>query len=84
MLPEVSQNPSRPGAAVMAPISPEYSPLTLENLTRLQIAPPNLEAYLSTPQDFEKVLVGKMTCKTGMVDVLRAWDRQWEKAARNS
>mgnify|MGYP003636721616 FL=1 len=66
----------------MAPIHSEYTPLTLENLKRLPIAPPNLQTYLSTPYNFEKVPVGMKTSRMDMANVLEAWDRRWEEAAR--
>lgn len=65
----------------MAPINLDIPPLTLENLSRLPIAPPNLQTYIRTSQDFERVSVGANTGRVDMVEVLKEWDRRWARAA---
>ncbi|PMD21935.1 hypothetical protein NA56DRAFT_748290 [Hyaloscypha hepaticicola] len=74
--------PSPPNDTNPPPPQTQTTPLTRENLRQLQIAPSNLNLYLSRDQNFERVPLGLQTQRRCGEEMVREFEERWTRAER--
>jgi len=70
-----------PRTPIYPPQTNQRTPLTLENLRRVPLAPSNRQTYLSRDQNFERVSLCLPTQRKSGADMVREWEEGWRRVS---